>query len=130
MRLARVWLLNSLLVILIAGCAIPQPWRRRSPKSSADAEAVAKARRPLQRVGVVRLVNETDGFVLIDSGPYAPPGVGARLLSYSGPDASGQLRASQVRRRPFIVADIVEGTPRTGDEVFEAATAVAVAVKP
>lgn len=97
---------------------------------TAESEEVAKARRPLQRVGVLTLVNEADGFVLIDSGSLPTPAIGAKLVSYSGAVSSGQLKASDVRRRPFVVADIVGGTPRVGDEVFEAAPLVVGAAKP
>ena len=125
---ACTWLLISVLVISQPGCGLLRGWRKRKPP--ADAEAVAQARRPLQRMGVVTLVNEADGFVLIDSGSQPTPAVGARLQSYTARVVSGQLKASVVRRRPFVVADIVEGTPRVGDEIFETVNPVAVVAKP
>ena len=95
-----------------------------------DAQTLAHSRRPLVRVGMIALVNEADGFVLIDSGASPTPVTGSRLLSYTGAMQSAQLKAGAVRRRPFIVADILDGAPRQGDEIFEASTAVVVAVKP
>jgi hypothetical protein len=127
MRRACVVLLTILLAISQTGCATLRRWTKRKPK--AVPESVANSRRPLQLVGVIALVNEADGFVLIDSGSNPTPLTGARLLSYTGPAQSAQLKASVVRRRPFVVADILDGEPRKGDEIFEASTGVAVAVK-
>ena len=87
------------------------------------------SRRPLPRVGVVALVDEAGGFALIDSGGNPTPATGARLLSYTGPAQSAQLKVGAVRRHPFVVADILDGTPQKGDEIFEASTAVAVPTK-
>jgi hypothetical protein len=126
-RLGR-WLLIAVVAVTQGSCSTSR-WRGKR-KSSPDDIAAAQARRPLQRIGVVTLVNEADGFVLIDSGSLPTPADGARLRSYTGPVASGELKASAVRRRPFVVADIVEGTPRAGDEIFEAAPQATAPAKP
>jgi len=101
-----------------SGCSIFR-LRRVRPETE-QSRAVQQARRPLLRLGTVMLVNEADGFVLIDSGALPMPAVGVRLVSYTGAAPSAELKASAVRRRPFAVADIASGLPRTGDEVFEA----------
>lgn len=127
MQRTGIWLLMVILGVTQVSCStFRRRWKR---KQGPEAEAVAKARRPLQRVGVVTLVNEADRFVLIDSGALPSPADGARLQSYRGSVASGKLKASEVRRRPFVVADIVEGAPQPGDEVFEAAPEVMGPVK-
>ncbi len=113
----RPWLaIFLLLASMQTGCAV----LRRGKKTfrSRDA-ATALARRPLQRLGTITLVNEAEGFVLIDSGALPTPATGAKLTSYSGALLSGQLKAGPARRRPFVVADILEGAPRRGDEIFE-----------
>ena len=105
-----------LLAALISGCAL---WRRPlSVEKKAEAEKIAAARRPLQLVGKIAIVNGKEGFVLIDTGSYAVPVAGARLRGYTGPVESSELRAGDVQRRPFVVADVVSGTPQQGDEVF------------
>jgi hypothetical protein len=116
-RLLGICTLVALLAVTQMSCStLRRRWKRQP---SPEAVAAAKARRPLQRLGIVTLVNEAERFVLIDSGAQPTPLEGVRLRSYSGPQVSGELRTSAVRRRPFVVADIIEGTPRTGDEIYE-----------
>ena len=115
-RWIRLPLSLCLLAALGSGCAL----FRRPPRAEkkADAEKVAAARRPLQTVGKIAVVNMKDAFVLIDSGAHPAPPAGAKLRGYTGPVESAELKASDVQRRPFVVADILSGTPQQGDEVF------------
>ncbi len=115
-RWMRLPLCLCLLAALVSGCAMI----RRSPREERkeDAEKIAAARRPLQSVGKIAVVNAKDGFVLIDSGSHPAPPSGAKLRSYTGAVESAELKASDVQRRPFVVADIISGTPQQGDEVF------------
>ncbi len=117
-----------LLVLPQPGCSTIRRVTKRK-EVGPDAQTLAMSRRPLQRVGVITLFDEAGGFALIDSGSNPTPAAGARLLSYTGPTPSAQLKVGDVRRRPFVVADLEEGAPRKGDEVFEAGTGVAVPVK-
>ena len=80
--------------------------------------AVARAVVPV-RVGTITLVNEGAHFVLIDTGMAAAPAVGTALKSFTGESASGVLAVGNVNRRPFVVADIVQGAPMKGDAVFQ-----------
>ena len=93
--------------LLHPGCA---RWRR--PRSL----PAATAPRPVP-MGAVALVNVEEGFVLIDNGSLPPPEQGAVLRTYSGAVVSAELLATDVRRRPFIIADIKRGQPRKGDRV-------------
>ena len=86
---------------------------RRKPKP-----VVARAVVPV-RVGTITLVNEEQRFVLIDTGMAAAPAVGTALKSFTGESASGVLAVGNVNRRPFVVADIVQGAPLKGDAVFQ-----------
>ena len=86
---------------------------KRKPKP-----ALARAVVPV-RVGTIMLVNEEQRFVLIDTGMVAAPTVGTALKSFTGENASGVLAVGNVTRRPFIVADIVQGAPLKGDAVFQ-----------
>jgi hypothetical protein len=125
---------SLLLAVLVASqtsCALLRQRRARwQQPSAADLELAAHSRRPLQRVGVVTLVDPAQGFVLIDSGSLPSPAEGARLRTYTASVSSGEVQVSAVRRRPFVVADILQGTPRAGDEVFEAAPAALVPTRP
>jgi hypothetical protein len=72
-----------------------------------------------QWIGTIKLVNERDGYALIDSqqGYYAIPD-GEMLNSVGGGSESGVLRVTADRNPPFFIADIVGGKPRAGDRVY------------
>lgn len=105
---------------LLPGCAI---FKKRSvSKKRVEAEkAVAEAaRRPLL-VGRIALVNASDGFVLIDAATASLARSGASWRAYSGDAISAELRSTDVKRRPWVIADIVSGEPQTGDTVMQPA---------
>ena len=70
-------------------------------------------------VGTVTLVNEEGKFVLVDNGALPVPPVGGVLKCYptAASEPSAELVATDVRKRPFTIADIREGSPRKGDRV-------------
>ena len=70
-------------------------------------------------VGSITLVNTDGNFVLIDGGATPGPLPGAVLKTRTAAGESGELKAGDVRRRPFAIADIVKGTPQVGDQVFQ-----------
>ena len=72
-----------------------------------------------QKIGTVTLVNESEKFVLIDTGVAAVPPPGTALKAFSGETPSGVVAVGNVNRRPFVVADIVHGMPKKGDDVFQ-----------
>ena len=104
------------LSLFCGGCAtlkkIRLPWSRE--KRAAETTVV----RP-HSVGTITLVNEDARFVLIDAGHSAVPPAGTALKTMSGETESGVVMVGDVRKRPFAVADIVRGSPRKGDRVFQ-----------
>ena len=70
-------------------------------------------------VGTITLVNTEGGFTLIDSGNTPNPSVGEVIKSRTADVESGELRVTEVRRRPFYIADIIKGKPQKGDQVFQ-----------
>ena len=108
--------------LLLATCGVAVPGcatfkkMKVLPRQKAKS-VVARAVMPV-RVGTITLVNEDRRFVLIDTGMVAAPAVGTALKSFTGESASGVLVVGDVNRRPFIVADIVQGAPQKGDAVF------------
>jgi hypothetical protein len=71
-------------------------------------------------LGTVALVNEKLGFALLDVGTLYLPAEGVALKTFSPTGAeTGVLAVSKERRPPFVVADVVKGTPQKGDRVFE-----------
>ena len=71
------------------------------------------------RVGTITLVNNDEHFVLIDTGMAAAPATGTALKCFTGEAVSGVVAVGNVNRRPFVVADIVQGAPKKGDAVFQ-----------
>jgi hypothetical protein len=107
-RLFHLALLFALL------CTHPACSSLRKRKSKRPA---AMAAQPIL-TGVIALVNEEARFVLIDNGVLPVPSTGARMKSYAGGTETAELIATDVRRRPFTIADIRSGAPRKGDRVF------------
>lgn len=81
-----------------------------------------KRPQPVQHVliGTIAAVNEADGFVLIDTGSsFGIPMKGQALKSFSDGRESGVLTVSPEHKPPFLIADIVTGTPQKGDQVYQ-----------
>ena len=101
----------ALCLCLCAACA-SQPKKQKEPD---------KPKKISHRmVGTIVSVNEASRFVLIDTGIYPiTSGGGEALKSFSGDKETGVLTMSPERKPPFIIADIVSGSPQKGDQVFE-----------
>lgn len=97
-----------LCALLVSGCA-------RFQKKPAAPSATSGP----QMVGTVTLVNEALRFVLVDVGTLYTPEPGSALKCIANGQETAVLAVSPERKRPFITADIVKGTPRPGDLVFE-----------
>jgi len=96
--------------IIFSGCALG----RRHPRPAPAAVVPGP-----QRVGTVAVVNEELRFVLVDVGSLYTPQPGTALKSFSDGTETGVLAVGPEKQRPFIVADIVKGEPKVGDEVRE-----------
>ena len=95
-------------VVFISGCAT----RGHRPTAAATPTGP-------QRVGTIALVNEDLNYVLVDVGSLYSPQAGTALKSFSGGAETAILAVDPEKQRPFIVADIIRGTPKVGDEVKE-----------
>lgn len=104
--------MRTLLSVIVVSSLALTGCGSRDKRRRADA-----APRP-QFVGTITLVNETERFVLIDGG-FAVLPEEVELRSFTGEIESGLLKPTAVRRRPFIIADIVSGSPKKGDRVFQ-----------
>lgn len=74
---------------------------------------------PAQLIGTVKMVNLDDKFVLIDALVYTPGSPGDSLVCISNQRETATLHLSPLRKPPFLIADIVSGTPSTGDRVYK-----------
>lgn len=97
-------------VVWMSGCATS---RRNKAAAAADSPPGP------QRVGTIALVNEDLSFVLVDVGSLYSPQAGTALKSFSGGSETAILAVDPEKQRPFIVADIIRGNPKVGDEVRE-----------
>jgi hypothetical protein len=70
-------------------------------------------------VGEIAVVDEEKHFVLIDleSNLYVPL-PGTELQSRNAAGKIAHLKGSPEQKRPFIAADIVDGDPAVGDQVW------------
>ena len=98
-----------------SGCAGTKK-RKEAPQKAA---AEPSRKKELRLIGVVTLVNSEGGFVLIDSGTNPAPDSEVILKCKTGGVESAELRVSEIRRHPFVIADIIKGTPNKGDLVFQ-----------
>lgn len=74
---------------------------------------------PAQLIGTVKMVNLDDKFVLIDALVYTPGAPGESLVCIANQRESASLHISPFRKPPFLIADIVSGTPSVGDRVYK-----------
>ena len=128
-----------ILCLLLVSCAAHRPPSAVSPETTPtplatanpDAaslaapspDASAPPSKPT-RVGTVRVIGHGQHFVLVEvpggGVPTLPDGQLLRCVSSLADDAgvTATLRAGRERRRPYIVADVVNGEPHVGDSVF------------
>jgi hypothetical protein len=85
-------------------------WKKRPPR------AIAKTS---QMIGTVALVSEEPSFVLIDNGSLPAPAVGTVLTIIRPGGTPVEMKVTAIRKPPFVVADIVKGMPKKGEEVFQ-----------
>lgn len=118
--LAR-FLLSVVLFCMLEACTwmkgkqVPKATAIRFPKeSTADG---TKGKR--KQIGTVLLVNADAGFVLIDAHGWALPEAGMALKCLRDGVDSSILTVSGERQGSHVIADIVTGAPRKGDQVFQ-----------
>ncbi|MDQ3623101.1 MAG: hypothetical protein M3463_11505 [Verrucomicrobiota bacterium] len=112
------WMLCASLVMAYTGCTLWGKNDRDTPRAQA-ARAAQRSKAPApRRVGIVTLVNEQQRFVLIDAGTGASA-TGKEWKVYRQATEVGAVNVSAIGRRPFVIADILRGEPRAGDQVYE-----------
>ncbi|MFA7234858.1 MAG: hypothetical protein WC076_12190 [Terrimicrobiaceae bacterium] len=73
---------------------------------------------PPQWTGVIRMVNSAENFVLIESGAISSAIPGRTYLAVGKGAETASLRMTSLRNPPFLIADILSGTPSPGDKIY------------
>jgi hypothetical protein len=108
----RLLLISALVVTLLPGCSALNIFKRKNrPVKQEETKPV--------QIGTITLVNPDDSFVLIDTGYRMSPAMSDTLESRAPDGSTAQLRVTGIRKRPFVIADIVGGAPGKGDAVFQ-----------
>src|SRR5688572_27009669 len=118
---ARLLLVLALAASLLPGCSRLWPFKRKRPQ----VEQMA-----MPQIGTITIVNPESSFVLIDSGYRMTPAVGDIVESRAPDGSTAQLRVTEIRKSPFVIADIVSGVPGKGDLVFQKKKEVKVPATP
>lgn len=96
----------------MSGCATASKKKPKPP-------VAALPPRVPQVVGTITLVNPALGFVLVDVRAFEYPPVGVALKSFADGKETAILMVSPEKNRPFIIANIVKGTPGKGNMVYQ-----------
>lgn len=119
-RIFLVYFLPLAAVVLCAGCATHSEKKQAANGDDKPLEVENKKETGVpwqQSLGRVALVNKAQEFVLVEVGTAPVPESGTPLRSYSNAELSAELVVSRQHRRPFMIADIMSGTPRVGDSI-------------
>jgi len=76
------------------------------------------AANPPQWAGTIRMVNAAEKFVLIESNTLSAIVPGETYTVIGGGAETASLRMTALREPPFLIADIVSGSPTEGDKIY------------
>ena len=123
---ARLVLTAALCCSLAACSSLPLPgWAKRKPVPKAVPIRFPKTNKSdgtkgkPKLVGTILLVNAEAGFVVVDAHGWALPDAGTALKCIRDGADTGILTVGGERQGSHVIADIVTGTPKKGDQVFQ-----------
>jgi hypothetical protein len=70
-------------------------------------------------IGVVKMVDKDDRFVLIDATTFQAAQPGDLFICIREHKETANLRMGALKNPPFLIADIASGNPSPGDRVFK-----------
>jgi len=76
------------------------------------------AANPPRWAGTIRMVNAAEKFVLIESNTLSAIVPGETYTVIGGGAETASLRMTDLRESPFLIADIVSGSPTEGDKIY------------
>jgi hypothetical protein len=95
----------------------PNPFASLSnllPKKKSPPAPVAS---PVDWAGEIRMVNVAENFVLVESHSAASAVPGEKYTAIRDGRETGVVRMTPLRNPPFLIADIVSGSPNPGDKI-------------
>lgn len=97
----------SILQMVLAKIPNPFPKKQKSPAAVAP-----------QWTGVIRMVNSAESFVLVESSAIPLVIPGETYLAVNNGLETATLKMTSLKNPPFLIADIVSGTPSPGDKIY------------
>jgi hypothetical protein len=73
---------------------------------------------PIQWAGEIRMVNEADRFVLIESTSGSAVIPGEKYHAVLKGRETAVLQMTALKNPPFLIADILRGNPTVGDKIY------------
>ncbi len=73
---------------------------------------------PPTKIGKIAMIDQENHFVLIDAETTGGALAGTPLICIANDRETGNLRLSNLKSNPFLVADIIGGNPAKGDTVY------------
>ena len=73
---------------------------------------------PPQWTGVIRMVNSAENFVLVESGAITSAIPGETYLAVGKGVETASLKMTSLKNPPFLIADIISGSPSPGDKIY------------
>jgi len=74
---------------------------------------------PVRLVGIVKMVDKNEDYVLIDAQGIQGINPGDLLITITNQRQTSNLRMGSLKDPPFVIADIASGSPEVGDRVFK-----------
>jgi hypothetical protein len=115
----RVLIVGACCLVVSCGSLGSKKIPRAAPIRFPKANALDGTGRNPKQVGTILMVNGEGKFVVIDSGFWKPPESGTALKCMRDGVETGIVAVGEERRGGHVVADIVTGEPRKGDQVFQ-----------
>ena len=73
---------------------------------------------PPQWIGVIRMVNSAENFVLVESSAISLAIPGETYLAVGKGVETASLKMTSLKNPPFLIADILSGSPSTGNKIY------------
>ena len=78
---------------------------------------------PPQWIGVIRMVNSAENFVLVESSAVSSAIPGETYLAVGKGRETASLKMTSLKNPPFLIADILSGSPSPGNKIYLPKTA-------